>query len=663
MLLTTTSKINAIKEFMRAGDYDSAVQIAEKVNPERVNSVRDLMTIANAYLKKHRYDDAKVVYVEMHNHATTHKVMVGLIELCLKTNCPEEAEVYIREFRKLEPTNPERLIYRYRVDVMLEKGPEYLVKSLSKLKDEDYSDVWGLELAKTYYKMEDYQNCAQECKDLLLWFSGTEAAAKAHILLTACIEKGAKISMPEVKPRREEDFSEEAEQEETGVPTIIPEPKKEESEDNLFFDVSAVIDELDTNEQADVQNEDSDTVIAVTEDGTVSEASVSESNNANDEGFYEDPDETFFEEKDDTFFEEEKYTKENPSAIESRSALESRSSVEGQPAEVSQASVEARSAVDMQSAEVKAQVVTNYSDNVEEDIPEDATELLSFLSDYSDEEISEALKEAELTLPEDATVPIFLPKEGEQKAPEVQIEEQEFDLIGLAVRKAKESDDDEDDIVIRDYFPKDILEKAIAKANSAKNVNAADSVKKTGSAESAVKATPADSAKKANTAEPAVKASTAEAGSGVQLKVSVPVTTPASDTEKDAAVGAHTQPKNTEKPQKPSISESFEQALAAEEEESDGQMSFFGSMKDQDDVKLSFGKSDTNDEESFDDLAFSIAQAVEDEMKNGTPESDSVSTEPTKVHEDITAEALDAMLREDDEAVEKALYELLSDNA
>ena len=250
MLLTTTSKINAIKEYMKAGDYDSAVQVAEKVNPEKVSSVRDLMTMANAFLKKRRYEDAKEVYVEMHNHASTHKVLVGLIELCLKTNSPEEAETYIREFRKLEPDNPERLIYRYRVDAMLGKGPEYLVKSLSKLKEEDYSDVWGLELAKAYFKMEDYQKCAQECKDVLLWFAGTESAAKAHVLLGACAEKGVTVKMPEIKPTEEDSFDDE---EAPDVPVIADTTARAEEpaavsapetkEDDGFFDLSAAIGE------------------------------------------------------------------------------------------------------------------------------------------------------------------------------------------------------------------------------------------------------------------------------------------------------------------------------------------------------------------------------------------------------------------------------------
>lgn len=548
MLLTTTSKINAIKEFMKAGDYDSAVEIAEKVNPERVNSVRDLMTIANAYLKKHRYEDAKVVYVEMHNHATTHKVMVGLIELCLKTNCPEEAEVYIREFRKLEPTNPERLIYRYRVDVMLGKGQEYLVKSLSKLKDEDYSDVWGLELAKTYYKMDDYQKCAQECKDLLLWFSGTEAAAKAHILLSACIEKGAKITMPEVKPHKDEDFDMESEQEPMDVPTIAPEAKKEDSDDGLFFDVSAVIDELGS----DTQGESA----------------------ANANEVQADAAETVEEyDSEDMFFEEGSVSDQSESSATKEDSFEEDTSAKQETDDISE--------------DVATDVA--YNEVSDEAIPEDATELLSFLSNYSDEEIGEALREAENSLPEDATVPIFLPKEGEEKKEtnEDSYDDVELDLIGLAVKKAKEADDDDDDIVIRDYFPKDILAK--------------------------------------DSAEQPKKESKAE----------------------------------VEQDQKLSLSESFEQALSAEEEDDDGQMSFFGAMKEEDDVRLPFGKND--EEESFDDLAASIARAVEEDIENGTTEDDSVSKEPTKVHSDITAEALHAMLRDDDDAVEKALYELLSD--
>lgn len=186
MMLTTSSKVNAAKKFAASGQYKEAAEIADRIALEKVSSIHELMAIANIYLHTKQYEDAKAVYVEMYSRAKTHRVMVGLIDLCLKIQEPKEAEHYIREFRKLEPENPERLIFRYRVDVMLGKSNEYLLKSLTKLKDEDYSDIWGLELAKIYFKENDMAACAKECRDILLWFPDSDLLPKVRILLNAC---------------------------------------------------------------------------------------------------------------------------------------------------------------------------------------------------------------------------------------------------------------------------------------------------------------------------------------------------------------------------------------------------------------------------------------------------------------------------------------------
>ncbi len=186
MMLTTSSKVNAAKKLAASGRYEEAVEIADKISYEKVSSIHELTAIANIYLHTKQYEDAKTVYIEMYHRAKTHRVMVGLIDLCLKTQEPKQAEHYIREFRKLEPENPERLVFRYRVDVMLGKSNEYLLKSLTKLKDEDYSDIWGLELAKIYFKEGDLAACVKECRDILLWFPDSDLLPKVKILLNAC---------------------------------------------------------------------------------------------------------------------------------------------------------------------------------------------------------------------------------------------------------------------------------------------------------------------------------------------------------------------------------------------------------------------------------------------------------------------------------------------
>lgn len=186
MMLTTASKVNAAKRYARNGQYPEAAVIAEKIRLSKVSSIHELSALAGIFLRVKQYDEAKAVYLEMYSRAKTHKVMVGLIDLCLKTQEPKLAEKYLREFRKMEPENPERLVFRYRVDCMLGKSNEYLLKSLTKLKEEDYTDIWALELAKIYFKENDMVACAKECRDILLWFPDSEVVPKAKVLLGAC---------------------------------------------------------------------------------------------------------------------------------------------------------------------------------------------------------------------------------------------------------------------------------------------------------------------------------------------------------------------------------------------------------------------------------------------------------------------------------------------
>lgn len=737
MLLTITSKINAIKEFIKAGDYDSAVEIAERINPEKVSSVSDLYTIAKAFLKKRRLEDAKEIYIEVHNHVVNHKVLVGLIELCLKTNCPEEAETYIREFRKLEPDNPERLIYRYRVDVLLGKGPEYLVKSLSKLKDEDYTDVWALELAKAYFKMDDYQKCAQECKDILLWFAGSESAAKAHILLSACAEKGVTITMPESKPHHDEDYYDD--EPTPDVPVIgaeLEEKVEEVEEDTTFFDVAAAIGEAvsetideDASKAAETENE--------------MPYSFAEANN-NEEGYApveDNGEQSSAEEEPEAESEEEYYDLEAVSEIHFAAEALEAANDEGLGAD-----------------EEKAAQNDTEDDN-EEDVPEDATETLTFLFKYYEEEnrrkaeeeaqtlaetnvnaVEESADEASLTeeAPAEEMAEEFVGEELAEESSEDELvedelaeeeifdkelvedeltEEEIFDkelaeeelteeeasedelaeesaedesdteaagsegffeenseepadessdvlpvdessdemertMIALAIKKAKEADDDEDDIVFHDYYPRAAYKNLEGKnrvlplrteALQPKKPVAAAPVAPTETV------TPVETVEEEEVITPSEEPEAAEFADFDELA--------AEEQRKDFAE---------------SISESIALSLEKDEvkdkeldvegEEEDGQLSFL-SMDEDADMKISFSRRERNEEAEDDMFGISgaIAESVREEIESGNTEADDVSASPTKIHGELTAQVLDAMLREDDEAVEKALYGLLAD--
>lgn len=735
MLLTTTSKINAIKEYMKSGDYDAAVRIAEKVNPEKITSVRDLMTLSNAFLKKRRYEDAKSIYVEMHNHAQTHKVLVGLIELCLKTNSPEEAEVYIREFRKLEPENPERLIYRYRVDAMLGKGPEYLVKSLKKLKDEDYTDVWGLELAKAYYKMGDYEKCAQECKDILLWFAGTDSAAKAHILLGACAEKGVSVTLPEARPRREEHYYDDDEP--SDVPVIAasvkePAPQPEAVEDAPFNlsaalreAVSETIDEdrraaeeaaeneaavepavandetadtyaADTEETAEPAEEDIEAVEDIRLPGTDEETKEDVIDEAEEAAAVDETvaEETAAEEvvTDETLADEAADEATDDAAT---GFFDEEASVE--------ADEEASEETDEEAVEdIKfADEAEESADSVEELSEESAdAEDISVETEEATEEVTEATAEATPDIPEDATTPINLPEDFGAD-----------DLVTVAVMKAKMQDDDDDDIVLHDFFPE---EKHVSRS-SWDNQDAVPTLVTLPSSYSTADSKPAapktddfffdedafnsaaNPVEESNIETEALEQDYEEALEPEETSAEEPETLDEEELEEeeleeddlaaeDAAESDNTNAvseapvafatdaaADTEEDKEAflkSLSASVEKSLGENPEENeqmafftdseeDGQLSFFTEKEPESTEEAPIPEVKTDDD--FLDISANIAAAVADEMENGTPEVDEVSKEPTKVHADLTAQALDAMLREDDEAIERALRGMLSD--
>lgn len=813
MLLTTTSKINAIKEYMKSGDYDAAVRIAEKVNPEKITSVRDLMTLSNAFLKKRRYEDAKSIYVEMHNHAQTHKVLVGLIELCLKTNSPEEAEVYIREFRKLEPENPERLIYRYRVDAMLGKGPEYLVKSLKKLKDEDYTDVWGLELAKAYYKMGDYEKSAQECKDILLWFAGTDSAAKAHILLGACAEKGVSVTLPEARPRREEHYYDDDEP--SDVPVIAasvkePAPQPEAVEEAPFNlsaalreAVSETIDEdrraaeeaaeneaavepavandettdtyaADIEETAESDEEDIEAVEDIRLPGTVEEAAekvadeaeeaadgaiddateeadetVSVSETVDEETAAEEvvtdetvPDEAAdetAEESDAGFFDEEasneadeeaseeideeavvdiKFADETEEssgeAEESADTAEDLSSDAEESADAEDLSADGEEvSAETDDLSTEAETLTEEAENETADVAEPANETTA--TDFFFEEPKEASEDVtEVTegiteatdetatpdIPEDATTPINLPEDFGAD-----------DLVTVAVMKAKMQDDDDDDIVLHDFFPEekhvsrsswdnqDAVPTLVTLPSSYSTADPKPAAPKTddfffdedafNSAANPVEESNIETEaleqdyeealepEEASAEEPEtldeeeleeeeleeddLAAENAAESDNTDAVSEAPVafaTDAAADTEEDKEAFLKSLSASVEKSLGENPEENGQMAFFTDSEE-DGQLSFFTEKEPESTEEAPIPTVKTDDD--FLDISANIAAAVADEMENGTPEVDEVSKEPTKVHADLTAQALDAMLREDDEAIERALRGMLSD--
>ena len=167
---------------MEEGKLDEAYQFAEELNIDKVSSIGDLKILARVYERMGEYEMAKEILYQSYRRKPTKMVIYRLVYLCVKTEAFEDAEHFYKKFSAMAPNSPDRYILRYGIDRA--KGVDYFIRiaTLQKLKALDYREEWGYELAKIYHKAGLYQDCVQECDDLILWFGRGKIVEKARLL-------------------------------------------------------------------------------------------------------------------------------------------------------------------------------------------------------------------------------------------------------------------------------------------------------------------------------------------------------------------------------------------------------------------------------------------------------------------------------------------------
>ena len=101
----------------------------------------------------------------------------------------QDEESYYKEFVRMNPNNRDALILRYRIDKAAGVPISQLIDTLKSLKEEEYIEEWAYELAKLYQQAGRYEECAEECEDIKLWFGQGEIVERAKLLLEHIEEK------------------------------------------------------------------------------------------------------------------------------------------------------------------------------------------------------------------------------------------------------------------------------------------------------------------------------------------------------------------------------------------------------------------------------------------------------------------------------------------
>lgn len=213
-------KCMEVRSLLKKGDYEGALEVADTIDIDKVKSIVDLKILASAYERAGQYENAKYVLMKSYEQKHSKMTIYRLAYLSIKTGEFDDAEALYQEFSELAPNSPDRYILRYGIDRA--KNVDYVLRiaTLQKLKQIEYTEEWGYELAKIYHKAGLHEDCIRECQDLIIWFGSGIIVDKAKLLCKYHEEGKAaleaygvldeNLSSEELEERREQFFDDTA---------------------------------------------------------------------------------------------------------------------------------------------------------------------------------------------------------------------------------------------------------------------------------------------------------------------------------------------------------------------------------------------------------------------------------------------------------------------
>ncbi len=200
-------KIQEIKKKVNEGDLLSAGRILDTMDIKKIKDIAHLNLIAQVYAENKRYEEAADIILRIYDRTKSRKSLFQLVDISIRMNHAENAELYLDQYRKIAPKDFDNYIFRYKIDKMKGESFEHLINLLEELKKVEYTERWAYELAKLYYKAGMEEECIRECSDIELWFGEGAYVEKARILRSTYYSEADKDKIMEEIRRRAESIN------------------------------------------------------------------------------------------------------------------------------------------------------------------------------------------------------------------------------------------------------------------------------------------------------------------------------------------------------------------------------------------------------------------------------------------------------------------------
>ena len=175
-------RIEELKTLLKQGRNEEALEQAEGMEPKKIKDNCDLMVLAEVYLGNGMLGKARECYLIIYDRKKSRRVAMELVNVCIRLKNAEDAEKYYRDYRKMAPNDYFNYIFKYKIDRLKGRPLAEQAADLEQLKNKEFFDTWGYELAKLYHKMGETEKCLRTCEDIIVWFGDGEAVDKAKAL-------------------------------------------------------------------------------------------------------------------------------------------------------------------------------------------------------------------------------------------------------------------------------------------------------------------------------------------------------------------------------------------------------------------------------------------------------------------------------------------------
>lgn len=165
------TKYDEIKQLIKEGRKEEALDIVESTNWRKVPNVNALVKASEVCEEAGRLDEARELLYIAHDRSPIGRMIIyHLAILCVKLGDLDEAKEFYDAFVEIAPHDSLKYIIKYQINKA--KGADYttLISILEELKEHDFLEEWAYELAYLYHKTMQVDKCIDLCDEIILWF-------------------------------------------------------------------------------------------------------------------------------------------------------------------------------------------------------------------------------------------------------------------------------------------------------------------------------------------------------------------------------------------------------------------------------------------------------------------------------------------------------------